>query len=309
MSDALDNIENIYDNPNEEKKKMAWFRRTKKNITTEHKKDVPKGLWYKSPSGKIIDTEELRANMYVSPDDDFHVQIGSQEYFEILFDNSQYKELDAKVESKDPLNWSDTQKYKDRLKDVKKKTGLTDAIRNATGKMNDREVVISAMDFKFIGGSLGSAMGEKIVRAIDYALKHNLPYILITQSGGARMMEAAISLMQLAKVEAKLTQLSDAKIPYITLLTNPTYGGITASFGSVGDLVLAEPGALIGFAGPRVIKETIGRDLPEGFQTSEFLLEKGFIDMIVHRKMLKKQLTESINLLMPTEVEKGRSKK
>lgn len=288
---------------------MAWFRRTKKNITTEHKKDVPKGLWYKSPSGKIVDTEELKANMYVSPDDDFHVQIGSQEYFEILFDDAKFKELDAKVESKDPLNWTDTQKYKDRLKDVKKKTGLTDALRNATGKMNGREVVISAMDFKFIGGSLGSAMGEKIVRAIDYALKNNLPYILITQSGGARMMEAAISLMQLAKVEAKLTQLSDAKIPYITLLTNPTYGGITASFGSVGDLVLAEPGALIGFAGPRVIKETIGRDLPEGFQTSEFLLEKGFIDMIVHRKMLKKQLTESINMLMPLSVENTKSKK
>lgn len=288
---------------------MAWFRRTKKNITTEHKKDVPKGLWYKSPSGKIVDTEELKANMYVSPDDDFHVQIGSQEYFEILFDDAKFKELDAKVESKDPLNWTDTQKYKDRLKDVKKKTGLTDALRNATGKMNGREVVISAMDFKFIGGSLGSAMGEKIVRAIDYALKNNLPYILITQSGGARMMEAAISLMQLAKVEAKLTQLSDAKIPYITLLTNPTYGGITASFGSVGDLVLAEPGALIGFAGPRVIKETIGRDLPEGFQTSEFLLEKGFIDMIVHRKMLKKQLTESINMLMPLPVENTKSKK
>lgn len=288
---------------------MAWFRRTKKNITTEHKKDVPKGLWYKSPSGKIVDTEELKANMYVSPDDDFHVQIGSQEYFEILFDDAKFKELDAKVESKDPLNWTDTQKYKDRLKDVKKKTGLTDALRNATGKMNGRDVVISAMDFKFIGGSLGSAMGEKIVRAIDYALKSNLPYILITQSGGARMMEAAISLMQLAKVETKLTQLSDAKIPYITLLTNPTYGGITASFGSVGDLVLAEPGALIGFAGPRVIKETIGRDLPEGFQTSEFLLEKGFIDMIVHRKMLKKQLTESINMLMPLPVENTKSKK
>lgn len=288
---------------------MAWFRRTKKNITTEHKKDVPKGLWYKSPSGKIVDKEELKANMYVSPDDDFHVQIGSQEYFEILFDDAKFKELDAKVESKDPLNWTDTQKYKDRLKDVKKKTGLTDALRNSTGKMNGREVVISAMDFKFIGGSLGSAMGEKIVRAIDYALKNNLPYILITQSGGARMMEAAISLMQLAKVEAKLTQLSDAKIPYITLLTNPTYGGITASFGSVGDLVLAEPGALIGFAGPRVIKETIGRDLPEGFQTSEFLLEKGFIDMIVHRKMLKKQLTESINMLMPLPVENTKSKK
>lgn len=285
---------------------MAWFRRNKKNITTstEDKKDVPKGLWYKSPSGKIISNDELKANLYVSPDDDFHVQIGSQEYFEILFDDGKFKELDAKVESKDPLNWADTQKYKDRLKDVKKKTGLTDAIRNATGTMNGREVVISAMDFKFIGGSLGSVMGEKIVRAIDYAMKNNLPYVLITQSGGARMMEAAISLMQLAKVEAKLSQFSDAKIPYITLLTNPTFGGITASFGSIGDLVLAEPGALIGFAGPRVIKETIGRDLPEGFQTSEFLLEKGFIDMIVHRKMLKKQLTDSINMLMPENISK-----
>lgn len=300
-----DDWDKIYNN-NEEKGKMAWFRRNKKNITTstEEKKDVPKGLWYKSPSGKIISNEELKANLYVSPDDDFHVQIGSQEYFEILFDESKFKELDAKVESKDPLNWSDTQKYKDRLKDVKKKTGLTDAIRNATGMMNGREVVISAMDFKFIGGSLGSVMGEKIVRAIDYAIKNNLPYVLITQSGGARMMEAAISLMQLAKVEAKLTQLADEKIPYITVLTNPTFGGITASFGSVGDLVLAEPGALIGFAGPRVIKETIGRDLPEGFQTSEFLLEKGFVDMIVHRKMLKKQLTDSINMLMPQNISK-----
>ena len=288
---------------------MAWFRRTKKNITTEQKKDVPKGLWYKSPSGKIIDTEELKANMYVSPDDDFHVQIGSQEYFEILFDDSKFKELDTKVESKDPLDWSDSQKYKDRLKDVKKKTGLTDAIRTATGKMNGRDVVISAMDFKFIGGSLGSAMGEKITRAMAYCLKHNLPYILISQSGGARMMEAAISLMQMAKVEAMLTRMSDARLPYISVLTNPTYGGVTASFASVGDLVIAEPRALIGFAGPRVIKETIGRDLPEGFQTSEFLLEKGFVDMIVHRKMLKKQLSDSINLLMPTEVEKAGTKK
>jgi len=288
---------------------MAWFKRTKKNITTEHKKDVPKGLWYKSPSGKIIDTDELKANLYVSPDDDFHVQIGSQEYFEILFDDAKFKELDAKVESKDPLNWADTQKYKDRLKDVRKKTGLTDAIRNATGKMSGRNVVISAMDFKFIGGSLGSVMGEKIVRAVDYAIKHKLPYVLITQSGGARMMEAAISLMQLAKVEAKLTQLSDEKIPYITVLTNPTFGGITASFGSVGDIVMAEPGALIGFAGPRVIKETIGRDLPEGFQTSEFLLEKGFVDMIVHRKMLKKQLSDSIDMLMPVVESETKTKK
>lgn len=283
---------------------MAWFRRTKKNITTEHKKDVPVGLWYKSPSGKIIETDELKANMYVSPEDDFHVQIGSQEYFEILFDEGKFKELDTKVESKDPLNWEDTKKYKDRLKEMKAKTGLTDAIRNATGKLNNINVVISCMDFKFIGGSLGSAMGEKISRAIAYAIKNKMPYILISQSGGARMMEAAISLMQMAKVEARLTQLSDAKLPYISILTNPTYGGVTASFASVGDLIIAEPGALIGFAGPRVIKETIGRDLPEGFQTSEFLLEKGFVDLIVHRKLLKNQLSASINMLMPKTVEK-----
>lgn len=294
----LDDWDNIYDNNKEEEGRMAWFRRTKKNITTEHKKDVPKGLWYKSPSGKIIETDELKANLYVSPEDGFHVQIGSKEYFEILFDDSKYKELDSKVTSKDPLNWEDTQKYKNRVSDVQKKTGLNEAVRTGTGKMNGRCVVIGAMDFKFIGGSLGSAMGEKLVRAIDYAVKHKMAFILISQSGGARMMEAAISLMQMAKVEAKLVELSEARIPYISVLTNPTYGGVTASFASIGDLIVAEPGALIGFAGPRVIKETIGKDLPEGFQTSEFLLEKGFIDMIIHRKALKHQLSEAIGMLM-----------
>jgi len=292
----------------EEYEKMAWFRRTKKNITTEHKKDVPKGLWYKSPSGKIIETEELKSNLYVSPEDDFHVQIGSKEYFEILFDEAKFKELNPKVVSKDPLDWEDTKKYKDRIKEVRKTTGLNEAVRTATGKMNGRDVVIAAMDFKFIGGSLGSAMGEKLVRAIDYAIKQKIGFILISQSGGARMMEAAISLMQMAKVEAKLVALSEARIPYISVLTNPTYGGVTASFASVGDLVVAEPGALIGFAGPRVIKETIGKDLPEGFQTSEFLLEKGFVDMIIHRKMLKNQLTEALGMLMP-EVEEKSTKK
>src|SRR5690606_7394292 len=227
---------------------MAWFRRTKKNITTEHKKDVPKGHWYKSPSGKIIDTEELKANMYVSPDDDFHVQIGSQEYFEILFDDAKFKELDTKVESKDPLNWNDTQKYKDRLKDVKKKTGLTDAIRTATGKMNGRDVVISAMDFKFIGGSLGSAMGEKITRAMAYCLQHKLPYILIAQAVVVSTMAAANTRIARAKVEASITRMSDTKHPYITDVTNPMYGGVTASFASVSDLVIAEPRGLIGFA-------------------------------------------------------------
>ena len=280
---------------------MPWFIRSKKNITTptESKKDVKKGLWYKTPSGKIIETEELKANAYVSPEDDHHVQIGSQEYFEILFDEGKFTELDANVESKDPLNWTDTKPYKDRLKEIKKKTGLSDSIRNAVGKMHGRDITISCMDFKFIGGSLGSVMGEKIARAIDYSIKHKTPYIIITQSGGARMMEAAISLMQLAKVEAKLIQLADNQIPYITILTNPSFGGITASFGSIGDVIMAEPGALIGFAGPRVIKETIGRDLPEGFQTSEFLLEKGFVDMIVHRKKMKDKIKEVADMLMP----------
>lgn len=288
---------------------MAWFRRTKKNISTEHKKDIPKGLWYKSPSGKIVDTEELKTNLYVSPEDDFHVRIGSKQYFEFLFDDSKYVEIAKKVVSKDPLKWEDTKKYKDRVKEAKKSSGLDEAARCAVGMMNGREVVIGAMDFDFIGGSLGSAVGEKLCRAIGHAIEHQLPFILISQSGGARMMEAGLSLMQMAKVEAKLSQLSDAKLPYISVLTNPTYGGVTASYASVGDLIFAEPGALIGFAGPRVIKETIGRDLPEGFQTSEFLLEKGFIDMIVHRKMLKHHLTEAVNMLLPTVPKKARTKK
>lgn len=279
---------------------MAWFRRKKKNIqtSTEEKKDTPKGLWYKTPTGKIIDTDELKANDYVSPEDDFHVRIGSEEYFQILFDDGKYKEHDTKVESQDPLNFVDSQPYGDRLKSIQKKTGLKDAIRNASGKMNGKEVMISAMDFGFIGGSLGSAMGEIIVRGIDHAIKNKMPYIMITKSGGARMMEAALSLMQLAKVEAKLIQLSDAKLPYLTVLTDPTFGGITASFGMMGDVTFAEPGALIGFAGPRVIRETIGKDLPEGFQTSEFLLEKGFVDVIVHRKELKEKLSQMIDFIV-----------
>lgn len=279
---------------------MAWFRRKKKNIqtSTEEKKDTPKGLWYKTPTGKIIDTEDLAKNFYVSPEDDFHVRIGSEEYFKMLFDDGKFKEHDTKVESRDPLNWTDTQAYEDRLKNTQKKTGLKDSIRNASGKMNGREVMISCMDFDFIGGSLGSAMGEKIVRAIDYAIKNKLPYILICKSGGARMMEAALSLMQMVKVEAKLIQLSEAKLPYLTLLTDPTFGGITASFGMMGDVTFAEPGALIGFAGPRVIKETIGKDLPEGFQTAEFLQEKGFVDVIVHRKNLKNKLSQMIDFII-----------
>ena len=283
---------------------MRWFTRQKKNISTDisEKMDVPKGLWYKTPSGKIIETDQLRANYYVSPEDDFHVRIGSTQYYEILFDNGQFKELDTKVHSKDSLNFTDSKPYKDRLKEAQSKTNLTEAIRNAVGKVNGKEIYISCMDFSFIGGSVGSAVGEKIRRAIDYCIKHNLPYVIISQSGGARMQEAGLSLMQLAKVEAKLAQLSQAGLPYISVLTDPTFGGITASYGSTGDIIIAEPSALIGFAGPRVIKETIGKDLPPGFQSSEFLLEKGFIDIISHRKDLKNTISQCVDMLMNKEI-------
>jgi len=275
---------------------MAWFKRKKKNIitTTEDKKDTPKGMWFKTPSGKIIEIEELKANNYVNPSDNFHVRIGSEDYFNMIFDQCNYTELDKDILSKDPLEFSDTKPYKDRLVEVQNKSGLKDSIRNAVGNVEGKKLVLSCMDFAFIGGSLGSVMGEKIVRAINYAIENKLPYMIICQSGGARMMEAAFSLMQLAKVQAKLGHLSQAKLPYITLLTDPTFGGITASFGMTADIIMAEPGALIGFAGPRVIKETIGKDLPIGFQTSEFLLEKGFVDVIVHRKDLKNKIAQFI---------------
>lgn len=276
-----------------------WFKRKTKNITTstEEKKDVPRGLWHQTPTGKIIEHEELKANNYVSPEDNFHVRVGSNEFFAMLFDNEKYKELDADVESVDMLNFKDTKPYTDRLKEVKAKTKLTDSIRNATGKVDGVEMVISCMDFAFIGGSLGSVMGEKIRRAVDFAIKNKLPYMIICQSGGARMQEAAFSLMQLAKVQSKLAQLSDAGLPYIAYLCDPTFGGITASFAMTADIIMAEPGALIGFAGPRVIRETIGRDLPEGFQTSEFLVEKGFVDFIVKRTEIKPTIAKTVRLL------------
>ena len=277
-----------------------WFKRKKQNISTptEEKKDVPKGLWHQTPTGKIIESDELRANNYVSAEDGFHVRIGSREYFEIIFDDSKFKELNADVESIDILKFKDSKSYKDRLKEAKAKTKLVDSIRNAHGKVNGVEMVISCMDFDFIGGSLGSVMGEKIRRAIDFCIEKKLPYMIICQSGGARMQEAAYSLMQMAKVQAKLAQLSNAGLPYIAYLTNPTFGGITASFAMTADIIMAEPGALIGFAGPRVIRETIGRDLPEGFQTSEFLQEKGFVDFIVKRKEIKETISKTVKLLM-----------
>ncbi len=277
-----------------------WFKRKAQNITTstDEKKDVPKGLWHQTPSGKIVEHEELKRNNYVSPEDGFHVRIGSAEYFDMLFDEGKFEELDAHVESVDILKFKDTKPYADRLKEVKAKTKLTDSIRNAHGKVDGLEMVISCMDFAFIGGSLGSVMGEKIRRAIDYAMKHKLPYMIICQSGGARMQEATYSLMQLAKVQSKLAQLSEAGLPYIAYLCDPTFGGITASFAMTADIIMAEPGALIGFAGPRVIRETIGRDLPEGFQTSEFLQEKGFVDFIVKRKEIKETVSKTAKMLL-----------
>ena len=283
---------------------MAWFKRTEKGIqtATEDKKDVPKGLWYKSPTGKIIDQDELAKNLWVSPDDDFHVRIGSKEYFEILFDNNEFKELDAKITSKDPLNFVDTKKYADRLKEAVVKTGLNDAVRTAVGKSKEKDLVVCCMDFAFIGGSMGAVVGEKISRGIDFAIKNNLPFMMISKSGGARMMEAAYSLMQLAKTSVKLAQLAEAKLPYISLCTDPTTGGTTASYAMLGDINIGEPGALIGFAGPRVVKDTTGKDLPEGFQTSEFLLEHGFLDFIVHRSDLKDKVNLYIDLIQNQEV-------
>ena len=279
---------------------MSWFKRSEKGIQTrtEEKKDIPKGLWYKTPTGKIVETQELANNFYVSPEDEYHVRIGSKEYFEILFDDNHYKELDANVVSKDFLKFEDSKKYSDRIKDAAKKTGLKEAVRTAVGKSKGKELVIACMDFGFIGGSMGSVVGEKICRAIDYALQHHLPFMIISKSGGARMMEAAFSLMQLAKTSAKLNALAESKLPYISLCTDPTTGGTTASFAMLGDINIAEPGALIAFAGPRVVRDTTGKDLPEGFQTSEFLLEKGFLDFISHRKNLKDKINLYIDLIL-----------
>ena len=279
---------------------MPWFKRTEKGIQTQtsEKKDTPQGLWYKSPTGKIVDTEQLAENFYVSPEDGYHVRIGSKEYFEILFDDNTFKELDKKLKSKDPLKFEDTKTYKDRVKAAQKKTKLNDAVRAAVGRSNRNEMVVACMDFSFIGGSMGSVVGEKIYRAADYALKKKIPFVMISKSGGARMMEAALSLMQMAKTSAKLAQLADAKIPYVSLCTDPTTGGTTASFAMLGDINISEPGALIGFAGPRVVKDTTGQELPDGFQTAEFLQEHGFLDFITHRKELKKNINLYLDLIL-----------
>ncbi len=278
---------------------MSWFKRNKEGITTttSEKKEVPEGLWSRCSNCKTLFTKgDLEKNNYVCNRCSHHERIGSEEYFTVIFDDGKYTELDKKVKSGDPLSFEDTKKYTDRVKATQKNTGLTDAVRTAKGKLHKKTVVIAAMDFKFIGGSMGSVMGEKISRAIDEALKSKCPLIIISKSGGARMMEAGFSLMQMAKISGKLGQMADARLPYISYLTDPTTGGVTASFAMLGDVNIAEPGALIAFAGPRVVKETIGRDLPEGFQTSEFLLEHGFLDFIVDRTQVREKLSLVIDL-------------
>jgi acetyl-CoA carboxylase carboxyl transferase subunit beta len=278
---------------------MAWFSRKDKGILTptESKREVPDGLWFKSRGGKIIHTRELKNNAFVVPEEDYHVRIGSREYFEILFDNNEFTELDTNMETGDPLKFIDTKPYPKRVKESQEKAELKDAVRVASGKMGGVEITIACMDFSFIGGSMGSVVGEKISRAIDHSLKTKSPFLMISRSGGARMMEAGFSLMQMAKTSAKLALLDQAKIPYISLLTDPTTGGVTASYAMLGDFNIAEPGALIGFAGPRVIRETIGKDLPKGFQSSEFVLEHGFLDFIIDRRNLKNRLSTLLKML------------
>jgi len=282
-----------------EETKASWFKRIKKGINTKtsEKKETPEGLWVKCPDCNFICTvSELREHLFVCPKCNFHHRINSSEYFEILFDNNEFIELFDNIRSKDFLEFTDLKPYKQRLEETWSKTDLKDSMRVGAGKVNGHDLVIACMDFEFIGGSLGSVMGEKFSRAVDYCMQQRMPYLVISKSGGARMMESAFSLLQLAKTSGKLSQLSDARLPYISLLTDPTFGGISASFGMLGDLNIAEPAALIGFAGPRVIKETIKKDLPEGFQRSEFILEHGFLDFIVPRKELKEKLATVLGL-------------
>lgn len=279
---------------------MSWFKRTEKGITTptEQKREVPDGLWYQCPEcKKVVHTREHEEHAWTCIECNYHARVGSKEYFELFFDNNEFTELDAGLSSSDPLKFIDSQPYPKRIKAAQAKTGLTDAVRTAHGLVSGKEVVISCMDFTFIGGSMGSVVGEKIARGIDAARAKKVPFIMICKSGGARMMEAGFSLMQMAKTSAKLALLSEESLPYISILTDPTTGGVTASYAMLGDINIAEPGALIGFAGPRVVRETIGKDLPAGFQTSEFLLEHGFLDFIVDRKEMKKQVSDFLRMV------------
>ncbi len=282
---------------------MSWFKRKIQGVTTKskEKKEIPEGLWHKCSECKNVMTSEQHAdNNWVCDKCQFHDKIGSREYFSILFDENEYEEIAANLTSGDPLEFVDTKSYKDRIKTTIKKTGLKDAIRVAHGKIEDVPAVVACMDFGFIGGSMGSVVGEKFAIGVDYAIKNKCPFICISKSGGARMMEAGFSLMQMAKTSAKLTQLSEAKLPYISYLTDPTTGGVTASFAMLGDMNIGEPKALIAFAGPRVVKETIGKDLPAGFQSAEFVLEHGFLDYIVERKDVKHRIAQSL-LMMKAE--------
>jgi acetyl-CoA carboxylase carboxyl transferase subunit beta len=278
---------------------MAWFRRSKEGISAEgQKKDIPDGLWTKcSGCNDIIHKKQLEQNFYCCPKCHTHFRIGSNEYFAILLDEGSFKEMDKKMRSVDVLHFVDTKPYSLRLAETMRKTSLMDAIRTGIGAIEGIPVAVACMDFSFIGGSMGSVVGEKIARLIDTALSKELPLIIISSSGGARMMESALSLMQLAKTSAKLAQLADAGIPYISVLTDPTTGGVTASYAMLGDVHIAEPGALIGFAGPRVIKQAVGKDLPKGFQRSEFLLEKGFVDLVVPRKDLRATIAKILRLI------------
>jgi acetyl-CoA carboxylase carboxyl transferase subunit beta len=282
---------------------MAWFKRKEPNILTDTPKEMPEGVWIKIPtSGETIHRRELEDNLWVDPSTGYHFPMSSAQYFDFLFDEGRYEELGADIRPTDPLNFKDKKQYADRLKETQRKTGLTDAARVGTGTMKGNRVVIGCMDFGFIGGSMGSVVGERLAVAIDYARTERIPLIIISKSGGARMMESVLSLMQMAKTSAKLALLDQAGVPYISIMTDPTTGGVTASFAMLGDFNIAEPGALIGFAGPRVIRQTIGRDLPEGFQTAEYLLEHGFLDFIVPRTMMKNKLSKLIEMITKKNV-------
>lgn len=278
---------------------MSWFKRKDENIQTDTRKEMPEGVWIKVPTtGETIHRRELEDNLWVDPLSGYHFRIGSEKYFDIIFDKGKFEELGHEIQPTDPLEFEDRKKYKDRLKEYQKKTGLSDAARVGVGKMNKLDIVVACMDFSFIGGSMGSVVGERLGIAIDHARENKFPLIIISQTGGARMMESVLSLMQMAKTSAKLAQLEEAKVPYISYMTDPTTGGVTASYAMLGDFNVAEPGALIGFAGPRVIRQTIGRDLPEGFQTAEYLLEHGFLDFIVPRNEMKAKLTKLLKLVL-----------
>lgn len=277
---------------------MSWFKRQGSNISTNTPKEMPEGVWVKVPStGETVHRRELEENCWVDPGSGHHFSIGSAEYFEILFDENTFEELGQHILPIDPLKFVDRKKYDERLIETQKKTKMTDAVRVGVGKMSGLDLVVSCMDFRFIGGSMGSVVGERLAISIDYALEHKTPLLIISQSGGARMMESVLSLMQMAKTSAKLALLDQAGVPFISLMTDPTTGGVTASYAMLGDFNIAEPGALIGFAGPRVIRQTIGRDLPDGFQTSEYLLDHGFLDFIVPRTKLKRRLTRLLKIL------------